>query len=145
MNNIELLKKYQKGEISLDEYVEILRTQSNKNRHIDLNNALAEKLDKEYKEFCNKIMLKDKKEIFDKAYEITVKDEIKEELKNMEMYDAEKEIIIAQDNILNEFYYDWLNSDIPLGDVLRCDLEESIATLTRYMGRKNNKKIDDER
>lgn len=145
MNNIELLKKYQKGEISLDEYVEILRTQSNKNRHIDLNNALAEKLDKEYKEFCNKIMLKDKKEIFNKAYEITVKDEIKEELKNMEMYDAEKEIIIAQDNILNEFYYDWLNSDIPLGDVLRCDLEESIATLTRYMGRKNNKKIDDER
>lgn len=145
MNNIELLKKYQKGEISLDEYVEILRTQSNKNRHIDLNNALAEKLDKEYKEFCNKIMLKDKKEIFDKAYEITVKDEIKEELKNMEMYDAEKEIIIAQDNILNEFYYDWLNSDIPLGDVLRCDLEESIATLTRYMGRKNNKKIDNER
>lgn len=145
MNNIELLKKYQKGELSLDEYVEILRTQSNKNRHIDLNNALAEKLDKEYKEFCNKIMLKDKKEIFNKAYEITVKDEIKEELKNMEMYDAEKEIIIAQDNILNEFYYDWLNSDIPLGDVLRCDLEESIATLTRYMGRKNNKKIDDER
>ncbi len=145
MNNIELLKKYQKGEISLDEYVEILRTQSNKNRHIDLNNALVEKLDKEYKEFCNKIMLKDKKEIFDKAYEITVKDEIKEELKNMEMYDAEKEIIIAQDNILNEFYYDWLNSDIPLGDVLRCDLEESIATLTRYMGRKNNKKIDNER
>ena len=148
MNNKELLNKYQRGEISLEEYILILRNQNasiNKNKRIDLNNALADKLDKEYKDFCKEIMTKDKKEIFDKAYEITVKDELKEELKNMELYDAEKEMIILQDDVLNEFYKDWLDCNTPLGDVLIENLEESIATLTRYMGKRINKSFNNER
>ena len=148
MNNKELLNKYQRGEISLEEYILILRNQNasiNKNKRIDLNNALADKLDKEYKDFCKEIMTKDKKEIFDKAYEITVKDELKEELKNMELYDAEKEMIILQDDVLNEFYKDWLDCNTPLGDVLIENLEESIATLTRYMGKRINRNFNNER
>ena len=128
MNNKELLRKHQREE-----------------KRIDLDNALAEKLDKEYTEFCERIMTKDKEEIFDKAYEITVKDELKEELKNMDLYDTEKEMIILQDDVLNEFYKDWLDCDVPLGDVLRNNLEESIATLTRYMGKRINKNFDKER
>ena len=128
MNNKELLRKHQREE-----------------KRIDLDNALAEKLDKEYTEFCEKIMTKDKEEIFDKAYEITVKDELKEELKNMDLYDTEKEMIILQDDVLNEFYKDWLDCDVPLGDVLRNNLEESISTLTRYMGKRINKNFDKER
>ena len=148
MNNKDLLNKYQRGEISLEEYILILRNQNasiNKNKRIDLNNALADKLDKEYKDFCREIMTKDKKEIFDKAYEITVKDELKEELKNMELYDAEKEMIILQDDVLNEFYKDWLDCNTPLGDVLIENLEESIATLTRYMGKRINRNFNNER
>lgn len=148
MKNKDLLKKYQRGEIDLEEYFLILRDQTKStdiNKRINLNNALADKLDKEYKDFCREIMTKDKKEIFDKAYEITVKDELKEELKNMELYDAEKEMIILQDDVLNEFYKDWLDCNTPLGDVLIENLEESIATLTRYMGKRINRNFNNER
>ena len=155
MKNDKLLNEYKSGKISLDEYILTLREQNAnvtkhnnhkfKHKMVDLDKALADKLDKEYKDFCRKIMTKDKKEIFDRAYEITVKDELKEELKNMELYDAEKEMIILQDDVLNEFYKDWLDCDVPLGDVLRENLEESVATLTRYMGKRINRNFNNER
>ncbi len=148
MKNKDLLKKYQKGKIDLEEYILTSRNRTKNvdmKKRIDLNNKLADKLDKEYKDFCKEIMTKNKKEIFDRAYEITVKDELKEELKNMELYDTEKEMIILQDDVLNEFYKDWLDCDVPLGDVLRENLEESVATLTRYMGKRINKNFNNER
>lgn len=106
-----------------------------KNKLENLDKKLAEKLDKEFNEFCKNLMKKDKKIIMNKAYEKTVKEEIKDELKNMDLYNKEKQIMIAQDNLLNEFYHDWLDCDTPLGESLRYNLEESIATLTRYKGK----------
>ena len=148
MKNKDLLKKYQKEEIDLEEYILTSRNRTKNvdmKKRIDLNNKLADKLDKEYKDFCKEIMTKDKKEIFDRAYEITVKGELKEELKNMELYDTEKEMIILQDDVLNEFYKDWLDCNTPLGDVLIENLEESVATLTRYMGKRINRNFNNER
>lgn len=143
MNQKELLEMYNKGEISFDVYVEALRNlHREKSKSAELNVKLNEKLDKEYEDFCKEIMTKDKKEIFDRAYEITVKEEIKETLKDLDMFNEEKEIIISQDDILTEFYHDWLDSDVPLGDVLRYGLEESIAVLTRYKKKENK---EDER
>ena len=64
-------------------------------------------------------------------------EEIKDTLINMDLHDAEKEMLFYQDDILNEFYHDWLDCDVPLGESMQYCIEESIATLTKYMGKKN--------
>ena len=138
MNEIEESVKpyidYANGKITLDECFNILLERG------DLSNSLSkdfeEKLDKEFNELCEGLQQKTPKEIIDRAYEITVKEEIKEELKYMDLHDKEKFIMFGQKNLLDEFYRDWLDTDVPLGDVLEDTLEESIANMTRYANRK---------
>ena len=105
---------------------------------IDMDLALQTKLEREFKLFKKGLKKLPKKKIIDKAYEITSKEEIKDILINMNLHDAEKEMLFYQDDILNEFYHDWLDCDVPLGDSMQYCVEESIATLTKYMGKKKN-------
>lgn len=139
MKNSKLFRNYTMKDATIHEYSK----EENNNTRVDLDKALANKLDREFKAFCKNLKKKSKQEIIDSAYELTVKEELKEELKNMNLYEAEKEMIFLQDDILNEFYHDWLNCDVPLGESLRDNLGESIATLTRYIGKRNN--LDNER
>ena len=146
MNNkydklLKACKDYQRGMISLDEYHNIEK--EIKENNFDL--LLEEKLENEFKSFCEKLKTKTPEQIIEKAYEITVKEEIKEELKNMELYEQEKVIMIEQPDLLNELYHDWLDTDTPLGDSLRDTLEESVFSLTRYFGKQNLFKIPKER
>ncbi len=55
----------------------------------------------------------------------------------MNLYDTEKEMLFFQDDILNEFYHDWLDCNVPLGNSMQNCIEESVATLTKYMSKKN--------
>ena len=111
----------------------------NKNtKNINTDNALDYLLEKEFEKFKENMMKKSKEEIFDSAYEITVKKEIKDELKYMSLHRAEKEMLTLQDDILNEFYYDWLNEDTPLVDSMKPCIEESVSTLTKYIGQRFN-------
>ena len=105
---------------------------------IDMDLALQTKLEREFKHFKKGLKKLPKNKIIDKAYEITSKEEIKDILINMDLHDAEKEMLCYQDDILNEFYYDWLDCDVPLGDSMQYCVEESIATLTKYMSKKKN-------
>lgn len=130
-------KDYQRGVISLEEYNSIANTTKNNN----FDYLLEKKLEKEFNAFREKLKTKSPEEIIDKAYELIVKEEIKEELKNMKLHDQEKVVMLDQSNLLTEFYHDWLDTDVPLGDVLKDTLEESVATLTRYYGKQNLFKI----
>ena len=130
-------KDYQRGVISLEEYNSIANTTKNNN----FDYLLEKKIEKEFNAFREKLKTKSPEEIIDKAYELIVKEEIKEELKNMKLHDQEKVIMIDQDDLLTEFYHDWLDTDVPLGDVLKDTLEESVASLTRYYGKQNFFKI----
>ena len=115
-------------------------------KNINTDNALDYLLEKEFEKFKENMMKKSKEEIFDSAYEITVKKEIKDELKYMNLHRAEKEMLTLQDDILNEFYYDWLNEDTPLVDSMKPCIEESIAVLTKFIGKRFNlKREKDER
>ena len=105
---------------------------------IDMDLALQTKLEREFKHFKKGLKKLPKNKIIDKAYEITSKEEIKDILINMDLHDAEKEMLFYQDDILNEFYYDWFDCDVPLGDSMQYCVEESIATLTKYMSKKKN-------
>lgn len=103
---------------------------------------LNEKLEKEFKEFCEVLKTKTPEEIIERAYEITVKEELKDEIVNMDLHDKEIEIMLEHKDLLAEFYYDWLDCDTPLGESLRENLQESVAIITRYY---ENKSRGDER
>ena len=105
---------------------------------IDMDLALQTKLEREFNHFKKNLKKLPKSKIIDKAYELTSKEEIKDILINMNLHDAEKEMLFYQDDILNEFYHDWLDCDVPLGDSMQYCVEESVATLTKYMGKKKN-------
>lgn len=104
---------------------------------MDNKEELSKKLDEEYKKLCSDLKLKSKEEIIDRAYELTVKEELKEEIKNMDLFDKEIIIMMEQQDLLDEFYHDWLDTDVPLGEVLRDTIEESLASITRYYKKQN--------
>lgn len=130
MNKYEEL--YKRGIIDTKEYENI--------KVVDLDLALETKLEREFNHFKKGLKKLPKGKIIDNAYEITAKEEIKDILINMNLHDVEKEMLFMQDDVLNEFYHDWLDCDVPLGDSMQYCIEESIATLTKYMGKKNNQK-----
>ncbi len=143
--SLNIIREYGKGKISLKEcYKKLAERQNNKGNIKDLTEILNQKLEREFKDFCDKIEEKKPKEIVKKAYEITVKEELKEEIKNMRLEEKEKAIMIDQNDLLTEFYHDWLNTDIPLGESLRDTLEDSVAMITRYYGKQNKFRIDEE-
>ena len=109
-------------------------------REMNLDYALERKLEREFNDFKKGLNKLPKDKIIEKAYEITSKEEIKDMLINMDLHDLEKEIIFLQEDVLNEFYHDWLDCDVPLGESMQYCIEESVATLTKYMGKKNNLK-----
>ena len=143
--SLNIIREYGKGNISLKEcYRKLAVRQENKDNIRDLTEILNQKLEKEFEDFCRKMEEKEPKEIVKKAYEITVKEELKEEIKNMRLAEKEKAIMIDQNDLLTEFYHDWLNTDVPLGESLRDTLEDSVAMLTRYYGKQNKFIIDEE-
>ena len=103
---------------------------------VDLDKALETLLERELKQFKKELKRLPKGKILDKAYELVCKETIKEELEYMELADAEKEMMLIRGNILEEFYHDWLDEDTPLGESMQNSITESIATLTRYMGKR---------
>ena len=131
MNNLDML--YKKGLIDTKEYHEWLKI-------VDLDLALETKLKREFKAFKKDLKKLPKNKIIDKAYELISKEEIKDTLLNMDLHEAEKEMLFYQDDVLNEFYHDWLDCDVPLGDSMQYCIEESVATLTKYMGKKISSK-----
>lgn len=143
--SLNIIREYGKGKISLKEcYKKLAERQNNRGNIKDLTEILNQKLEREFKDFCNEMEEKKPKEIVKKAYEITVKEELKEEIKNMRLEEKEKAIMIDQNDLLTEFYHDWLNTDIPLGESLRDTLEDSVAMITRYYGKQNKFRIDEE-
>lgn len=65
----------------------------------NLDYELAKKLDKEFNMYKKNLREKSKDEIIKNAYQLIVKEEIKEELKYMDLYDEEKKILICKDII----------------------------------------------
>ena len=120
MNKYEIL--YQRGLISYEEYQE-------KTQQLTLDVQFEDKLNKELKQFKKNLKRKSKNEIMNRSYELTCKEEIKHELLNLS--DDKKEFLYLQDDeILSEFYEDWLKFDAPLVDSMRGSIDE---TITRKM------------
>lgn len=126
---VKLIEKLKNGDSSAEKYKCIIEHSI---KTLKNQNSLEEKLEKEFKDFYNKTKAKSPDEIMQCAYEITVKEEIKNNLKDMDLYPIEVKALLKQNDILNEFYHDWLNVDTPLGEVLENSIEESISMVTKY-------------
>ena len=116
------------------------KTNKREIERINLDDALERKLERELKYFKKELKKLPKEKIIEKAYELVCREEIKEELKYMDLHEVEKEMLILQDDVLGEFYKDWLDDDTPLGESMQNTIGESIAALTKYMGKRNYSK-----
>ena len=77
---IELIQKWKNGETIDKRYNSIIKLDI---RQLEEKNSLDEKLDNEFTSFCENAKTKSPQEILNSAYEITVKEEIKDSLKNI--------------------------------------------------------------
>lgn len=99
---------------------------------------LQDKLEKEYQEYLENVMSKSKKEILESAYEITAKEEIKDEIVYFQLSAFEIKALLSRKNLLNDLYGDWLITDIQLGDVLVDSLIDSILKITNRFSKQQN-------
>ena len=83
---MELIQKWKNGETIDKRYNSIIKLDI---KQLEEKNSLDEKLDNEFTSFCENAKTKSHQEILNSAYEITVKEEIKDSLKNMDLYPLE--------------------------------------------------------
>ncbi len=107
------------------------------------NENLENKLLEEYTSFIDELMNKSKEEILNSAYEIICKQEIKDTLCSSNLDELEIKALLEEDNILTEFYHDWLDCDIPLGNSMEYCIQDSIdVSLRCYNKNKNRNKVE---
>lgn len=132
-------KEYQEKDIQAFEYTKKLQKE-NAETEIDLDSALSVKLAKEYRKFIRSLFYLNKREIINRSYEITVKEQIKDILKEMNLHEVEKEVLFLRDDLLAELYQDWLHYDANLKEPITDSVDKSISTILRNLGIKNEER-----
>lgn len=132
-------KEYQEKDIQAFEYTKKLQKE-NAETEINLDEGFYNKLDNELKEFHENLLEKGKEEILNSAYEITVKKQIKDILKEMNLHEVEKEVLFLRDDLLAELYQDWLHYDATLKEPITDSVDKSISTILRNLGIKNEER-----
>ena len=123
-------KEYQEKDIQAFEYTKKLQKE-NEETELNLDEVLYNKLDNELKELHGNLLEKGKEEILNSAYEITVKEQIRDILKEMNLHEVEKEILFLRDDLLTELYQDWLHHDSSLREPITDSVDKSISTILR--------------
>ena len=132
-------KEYQEKDIQAFEYTKKLQ-KGNAETEINLDEGFYNKLDNELKEFHEKLLEKENEEILNSAYEIAVKEQIVDILKDMNLHEVEKEILFLRDDLLAELYQDWLHYDATLKEPITDSVDKSISTILRNLGIKNEER-----
>lgn len=132
-------KEYQEKDIQAFEYTKKLQKE-NAETEINLDEGFYNKLDNELKELHENLLEKGKEEILNYAYEITVKEQIKDILKEMNLHEVEKEVLFLRDDLLAELYQDWLHYDATLKEPITNSVDKSISTILRNLGIKNEER-----
>ena len=132
-------KEYQEKDIQAFDYTKKLQKE-NAETEIDLDSALSVKLAKEYRKFIRSLFSLNKREIINRSYEITVKEQIKDILKEMNLHEVEKEVLFLRDDLLAELYQDWIHYDATLKEPITDSVDKSISTILRNLGTKNKER-----
>ena len=132
-------KEYQEKDIQAFEYTKKLQKE-NAETEINLDEGFYNKLENELKEFHENLLEKGNGEILNSAYEITVKEQIVDILKDMNLHEVEKEVLFLRDDLLTELYQDWLHYDATLKEPITDSVDKSISTILRNLGIKNEER-----
>lgn len=113
----------------------------------ELSNKVYKKLEHEFDMFKESCLSKTKEEILKSAYEIAIKEEIVESFKN-KVYDEEQYLaLLANDNMLENIYQDWMNAEsgihIPIEESIDFYLNEIEEKYTKLESDPNSKLIKD--
>jgi len=108
-----------------------------------IRERLYNKLEKEFKDFIEKMKDNDPEVIVNNAYQITIKEELLAMLYPSEQYNIEEiKALYKIENPLEELYQGWMDSDAGIHSVL----EDSVSdTLEEVLREQKEKKKDRER
>lgn len=94
-------------------------------------NNLIEKLENEYNNLINELKEAPKEEVIRKAYELTVKAEIKDTLPFICFENTERRALLNQKNSLAEFYAEWLKDDSELYQIIEPSMKKCLSITTK--------------
>lgn len=109
-----------------------------KNKNFDIK--LKEKVEREFNDFKKELKNKSKDEIINSAYEIVSKEEIKNTLEFIDLHPKEKQALIKDNDLLNEFYHDWLDADSQFGEIMVDSMIETVGFITRHQIKNQNER-----
>ena len=95
-------------------------------KEVMIKQEFIEKIEQEYATLKQVLEQKTPKEIIAKAYELVVKEQIKDELKYRNYDKSELKALLKRKDILEEFYQDWRNADGRLGEILENTIDDTI-------------------
>lgn len=94
-----------------------------------LEQKFHSKIDKEYNMFIQDISKKETNVIIDRAYEIVSKEIIKDKLENQEFDEKELTALLKNENILDECYDEWMDTDANFGELIEYAVDERVERI----------------
>lgn len=130
-------------EIARQRMLREIETEYTKEQKLKMD--LNEKVEQEYANFKKELEQKSPKEIIEKAYELVVKEQIKDELKEKNLVEDELKALLKEKDLLSECYEDWRNSDGRLGEVISYTIDDTIELIEQEYKKENKQKIKESR
>lgn len=114
-------------------------------KEVMIKQEFIEKIEQEYATLKQVLEQKTPKEIIAKAYELVVKEQIKDELKYRNYDKSELKALIKRKDILEEFYQDWRNADGRLGEILENTIDDTINIIRDNYTKEKRQKMKESR
>ena len=114
-------------------------------KEVMIKQEFIEKIEQEYATLKQVLEQKTPKEIIAKAYELVVKEQIKDELKYRNYDKSELKALLKRKDILEEFYQDWRNADGRLGEILENTIDDTINIIRDNYTKDKKKKMKESR
>ena len=105
-----------------------------------IRQELYEKLEQELTSYKQELSTLTTKEIIDKSYETTVKEEV-----IYLFYPESKQFEIDEKNSLETLYQGWMDSDLNINQILEDNVRDTMSDLVDEYREKQSKKKDKER
>lgn len=111
----------------------------------ELKEKLDKKVEQEYEEFIEKLRKKTPDEIIESSYEKVTKEELVYKIQNRDYETNELKALLKQEDILAEFYDEWMDSDLNYNELLEEIIEDRVNKITEDFKEKLKEKKQESR
>lgn len=101
------------------------------NMRMNLKYELDVKLEKEYNDFKEELEQKSPKEIIEKAYELVMRHEIKEDIRYRELSLTELKALVNTKDVLSKCYDEWEENSSTLDEAIYPVMDNAIEIIER--------------